>query len=613
MRRYDPLPVLPASPPSSWIAATLHDAELSLLNERYAQATDELNWALTLIAAGLELSDASYLKEGQAKALGLLQTISTGVDVFGRNLNFVPLTGFEFSESLIRTQIEYLAGVEPYLERLKTEQLNQEQRLEGNRQTASQLRHLIESTSGDAIRLSARSSALQDEVRRLFDELVVLHARLMQAQRRFKAAVEAQAGCGFADVLKVAAMVATVVSTAGAGAAAVGAAATAYNQYSAWNSAAAANPSWRNIRSDAMAIARIVKPVSEGADKFSKAYAEAKDAIAEAFPEAPSIPDELRVSDDFAKILAAKADFDRAIEPYMSMSAAKAYKAAMDRFVATAECRNNKILEFDSTIAQIVEMRGRVAFERTRAQELNSAALARLDARLGANVVFLESALTSLKWRLIRQLVGLERSLTYMTGEEYAIEFSDFSVAALQAITADLVERYASIQAQFGQDLQSGTAYRMPLADLLEDADIQSLLAGETVTFAPSTIGEGDLFPELYGVQTARIQIVAEDGRPLPGSLNFTFEHLGRSVVRLRDKGHRVYTHVPIRTTFRQRNGVIGSKGDLTVGSGSRAKFVGVSPYGPWRMKQNSADETASTALAEAYISFDVASRALPI
>ena len=128
----------------------------------------------------------------------------------------------------------------------------------------------------------------------------------------------------------------------------------------------------------------------------------------------------------------AKTDFDRAIEPYLRLPEARAYKVIMHRYIATAETRNNKILEHDRTVTEIVQIATRVMFERMTVSRLTATTAENFDARLSENLAFLATSLSSLKWQLVRQLVSMEKSLEYMTGEPSRTAYADFSVAALQ-------------------------------------------------------------------------------------------------------------------------------------------------------------------------------------
>jgi hypothetical protein len=535
--------------------------------------------------------------------------------VYGRNFNYVPLTSFDTIAELARQQLGYLVNIETHYLKLQDSARAQGERIQALRAAADQLRNHLQAADEQNASLSTRAGELQDEVRSLFFELEALHQRLMSAEGSFKRAVRRRDNCvSFENVLKFGALVATVVATAGAGAAAWASAATALNGLRDMQSLTAQNATWTNIKADYNRIADIVKPAGRDVSAFASAFGEAEAAYRNLFPERPQIPGVLDQSEDAVRLVAAKADFDKAIEPYLKLPEAREYKAIMHRYIATAETRNNKILEHDRAVTEIVQIAARAMFERITVSRLTATTAANFDARLSENLAFLTTSLSSLKWQLVRQLVSMEKSLEYMTGQASRTAYADFSVAALQVTAAALLARYAQTLETFGQEAQFGQRFVVPLADLLAPEDIERFVSGKTVTFALNEI-EDDLFGNQYAVQTGRIGFVSERGAVISGNLNVSIQHLGRSVVRQRDGSSSVFTHVPVTASYLQNFfGEISSRGDLLeTRPGGRSRYVGVSPYGPWRIRLNSASADARTALRQAVLTLDVYFRTMPI
>ena len=127
------------------------------------------------------------------------------------------------------------------------------------------------------------------------------------------------------------------------------------------------------------------------------------------------------------------------------------------------------------------------------------------------------------------------------------------------------------------------------------------------MSFALNEI-EDDLSANRYAVQTGRLGFVTERGAIIPGNLDVSVQHLGRSVVRRRDGASNVFAHVPVTTSYSQNLfGEISSGGDLLeTAPGGRSRYVGVSPYGPWRVRLNSGSADAKEALRRAVLTLDV-------
>ena len=87
-------------------------------------------------------------------------------------------------------------------------------------------------------------------------------------------------------------------------------------------------------------ISKIFKPIGSSIDNFKQAYQGIKpalDQMSDASTPALGVPG---VPADYAKLVAAKADFDKAIQAYSDLPQAQQYQSLMNRFVAVSETRN---------------------------------------------------------------------------------------------------------------------------------------------------------------------------------------------------------------------------------------------------------------------------------
>lgn len=608
-------PRIPVAIPPAMLSRAIHDAELHLVSGRPSVAYDELSWLFLLIRnlRTFYAEDVADALEG--RVLALIQLIAQGLDVFGRNFNYVPLTSFDQLAQLTRDQIGYLEKVETEARKLGDTAMLQSARIGALRQATVELKNFVETKTQEVTARSLQAGVLQDDIRRIFFELEAVHRELMAAEARFKDAVRDQNKCAtFGNVLKFAALVATVVATAGTAAAFAASAMTAAEGLQQMELQAASNLSWKAAKSDFETIGKIVKPAGKDAKKFAANLDDVQNRYKELFPDREPIPDVLDQAEDAMKLVSAKDDFDAAIRPYLGLAAAKRYQAIMHKYIALAETRNNKILEHDQTVVEIAQINTRIIIERETIARLAGTTAENFDARLEENLGFLETSLATLKWGVIRQLVAMEKSLEYMVGTASAVIYSDVSVAALSATAATLLLRFGQALEAFGQEAQFGTRFPVKLADLVSPAELAKFVKGEPITFALNEIDD-TIFKNFYALQTGRVAFVGADGKQINGALSITIEHCGRSVVRRANRQSQVFAHVPVTASYIQSAfNEISARGDLLAPPyQGTARYVGVSPYGPWRMRLNSADANVRRSLQTGYLMFDVAFRTLPI
>jgi hypothetical protein len=165
---------------------------------------------------------------------------------------------------------------------------------------------------------------------------------MAQAQRDFQAAVaQASDGCNFGQVLSIAAMVATMIVTGGTAAAAVGPALAALQGDQQKNGQTVPVPD--TLEGFQYQVKTLVT-LGKDASNFSDAFNKVKSSIGQ--PAEPGLlPDP---PNDETKILAQSKDIDAELDKYRSLPAAQAYKALIDNYVATAQAKNNTILQVNA-------------------------------------------------------------------------------------------------------------------------------------------------------------------------------------------------------------------------------------------------------------------------
>lgn len=601
---------LPIMPPVLWLTRLLHQAELDFLNGAFDVCAQKLQWIVRLHTwwqVGLPAGSNNPLDFTLDKVRSISAYAESGLDVFGKHGSYVPLLAYTFLSDYLRGQIENARLVEQEFKYLSLQHDDQAARRYRITSAANAL-----SAGTDAIKQKIRDSfttttRLQDEIKELRDTLDEQHRSLLQASEAFRSAVTRKSGgCGFRDTLGFVMMVATVVSTAGAGVAAASAGMTALKTLSNTPLKSDNTQGWyTQIASEIKQIGEIVKPAGAKIEEFQESYNSARSAIANfesgrAQPELPATP-----SADYIKLVANKGDFDREIQKFRDLPEAQAYKRQMDLFVATCETRNNKIVEHDSLVRSIWDQWATI-----RAMNASTALLMSdqvYDYSVEDAVETLGSLLRQMKWDLLRGVSLLSRTLEYVSGSSNLIQYDDRSVASVAATIAQVEGSYLRSLEGIGVGEHVASGLSIKLRDVLTNEAIRELQAGRAAYFTIPT--DHPIFSGRYNLTTKRIRLRQFPHRTR--DLLVRFEHQGRSVMVFRDGSMRAFTHVSIPTTFRlDHDGVETDVGEL-LNDQSQKLFAGVSPYGPWKIQIQGSKAARQSALA-ARLSFDVLGRTLP-
>lgn len=606
-------PELFTRPTFGWMSSVLHSAELDYASEDPQSCMTKLAWLQRIAtAAALPVNDgtddATARKNSSAitaRIRAILRNIRLGLDSYGRALNHVSLLAPQALSADIKREIDNANDMEKTLKDLKNRQAGQNDKINNIQKAGDALHQIGALRQAQIQKLQADAADTMSQIDALRDQLNELWAQLQSADVRFRQAVGAKAGCSFEDICRCVALVTTVVATAGAGAAALTAAGPALATLSKLNETEDAG----GLQQQFETISKAVKPLGTSADEFKSSYGAAKELIAKYRSQDHNPPPATDISSDYVKLSTSSAEFDTAIQPYLALPEAQAYKQLMHTFVATSQARNNKVVEHDAIVAQILQAYTDIDLAEGRRNQLASTTLQTYDAALDHNVSYLDSSLTNVKSSIIKRVIDLQRSVEYMTGEHREIGFDDSSVGSLEVSADNATEAYTDAMDAFGQAPQGAEKIVLPLWPLLTRADQVRFAAGKQVLLViPADVS---VFAGYYAVQTRRLGFARRDTTRLPGTLSIVFEHQGHSLVFGRDRTRHVYTHVKVVGDFTQDPNNVNSPGTL-VNPSDATRFVGVSPFGPWVIQLRAADPQAKEALSQAYLEFDITKRVYP-
>jgi hypothetical protein len=595
-----------AMAPIAWLCSYLHAAERDFINNDRAGCAEKITWLAQLLMISPDSPDFGFVWE---KVRSISDTMQRGLDVFGRNANYVPRLSYEFIRENVDRDLRFAQSIELALASARNRDIDQRERRATVERTIDSVRNRVEGMRQSIRNDFGTKQNVQTEVAGLRVELDKIYAQLMSASESFKSAVARRSGgCGFSDVLNFASMVATVVAVPGAGLTAFSAASTAWTALQSRSHQSAPGESWFDgLKAEANEIGKIVKPAGDSIRDFGSAYNQAMGEIATVFGDraagrVPGTP-----SNDYAKLLANKQSFDKEIEPFLNMAEAREYKRLMDLFVDTSETRNNKILEHDMLVQKIWKTWADIRV----VQSDVAAATASLDYdfELESQVHFLDRTLTGIKWNSLRSISSMVKAIEYLTGDRIDIVYDDSTVAAVESVATNVNQQYLQVLDALGRESDEAENLQMPLKDVLTDDALERLKRGEAIVFSLRPQAD-DLFAGRYAVKASRIALRFRDGNT-PRGIRIAFEQCGRSVIRDRNGNLSTYSHTSVPVAFQiNREGEVISGGRIL--REGESPFVGVSPYGPWKM-QIFGDQREREKALSAKLVFDVRSQLLPI
>lgn len=613
-----------------------------------------------------KLAEESPYKLIYTKCLNLIQQMSKGQDPYGRNINYVPLLSYSYIRKYVEALLDSATAMESKAEELERYYGEQEQTTSSLASLITETNSVIKQLQNNIDSFSDKTNVINNQVQDLHSQLQVLYSELMAAEDDYIKAVEEESdGCEYVKVLTFVAMVATVVATGGAAVGLIAAASSTFSTLTAVAAVAGAavgaieasegrddtisdvNHGYRvaesacmaadssedptqgcrlnaefgfsELKEDAETLGKIVKPAGRKFREFQVSYAKAEKAISEyeAAMEQPSVPGATRLPRDHVKLIARKSDFDKSIAPYMKkFKEARRYKRLMDTYVSLAETRNNKIIEHDVMVGKITQARSEIALNNYSIDVISSEGIRNFDFTLTRNKAFIDTMLISVKSNIVKGLSDLAKSVEFADPGSGSIFVNDFSIAALKATLAEVNASYMDAQQKFASSPINGTDIRFNLRELLTPKMEERFLNGEDVIFSLPQISGNEELSGVYGAKTKKIRFALSDALK---NITFSaiFEHQGRSSISDIKGNVHTYSHEQVRALHAVTAGnepnfdgtIIPEYQDLT----GNNTWVGVSPYGPWKLAIIRGDTNARAALLEADISLDIYGRPIDI
>jgi hypothetical protein len=592
----------------------LHQAEDFYINGDIPNTTARLLWLKGLLEARVEntnqlsAADLKTYETHRYRADALLNQISLSLDYYGEFTNSVPLLTVEAIIGELDSLMSYGQTVESayntFQNALAQKTIDQAS-LNATRTNLLQQNGNLQNSLTDNVK---QRTDLENNVAALNQQLQNLWSQMAQAERDFQTAVvQTSNGCNFGQVLSIAAMVATVVASGGTAAAAVGPALAALQGQQQKNGQTVPVPdTLEGFNYEVNTVVTLGKDVNNFTDAFNKV----KSSIGQ-----PAGPNLLPPPpNDETKILAQAKDIDAELDKYRNLPTAQAYKALIDNFVATAQAKNNMILQVNALYAAWDNINSQISQNASDAIAIQDQISDVTDPRLAPAVLFLESAYRQAINGITFALYSVYRAYTYYSLDQTSFSVDATNIATLGNAKSTIVERYYNALAASGAAPTPFTI-AVDIVPYLPPGALQSFAAGATLSF--SLPPDATEFKAVSQAMINKIAVkFAKSTGPLAAfSVNFT-QH-GHSMMLDASGGQHMFLHTPINVPYgvdATGNPTITGdfSGQLTAPPASLSGgplYSGVSPYGPWTINISAMDAKQRSTITSVTVVFSGSAR----
>lgn len=565
----------------TFMQMVLRAAERDYVNNHFDFALNKLIWSKALISQLLRNNPGESLPEKdryvllQRRADTLIDQLRLGLDYFGLPKNFVTLLSVNHYTDLMESVLSYATDIEA--EYLAYYQLEQDaEKAKVAFQKAQQIaRSQISSKRNEQSRLVDEQQPILAAIERLAEQLNDVWYDLLVAEKEFRSAVELRGrGCDFMQIVSIAAAVATLVATGGSAAPAIALAWDAVQKKPLkYDDGSAVADDFKGFKYKVNVVAK----AGDTVQSFVKAFDEVKDKLAPKPAEGSDVP---ALPSDEAKILASAESIEKQLKPFLGIGEARRYDALIRAFVATAEARNNKILEYNNLLLRWQQLGDEIE---TISRDSNAAqdefSLTN-DPFVAEAANFMEKAWLDSKAALVRLLHQLNQAIRFYSLTEQDLTIEDFSVGALKARQLLLLDTYTQRMAEFGAEPANIQDKKIDIMNLIPTKMLEEFRKSGRV-FVAIDPNHQDLAWLSFALAT-KVSLELEDSMGPALDLQASFTHEGRSLIFDRSGRSHTFSHVPVSIPYERKGGTVVVDGSI---AGGQTGYVGLSPYGPWTIQ----------------------------
>jgi len=544
------------------LTLTMRFAEIEYISGNLAKAIDYYKWVAGLTsgvttASGLQAEFAALHRQSGA----LLNQLSQGLDFFANPMSYVPIVALDHYQAALDGMLQTGANIEAIFNAYTAFEHPQKIGFARMGEAIAQAKEAIKSYQRIQANIKAQIDGLPAVINRLGEALIVQHEVLMKANDKFKDAVARLGVCTFPVVLSV---MRTVVSTG-------------KSVFAAWK-----NPSIGSLATSVTDLVRLGISIENGSIvKNPLAIPGNPDDVAKAWRSInPSGVGD--VADD-KKLIVLRDEFDKTMEPYLSLPEAQEYQAQLHDFIGIAQARNAKLLEYTNAIIQYAQIIGVIAQKEEEVKRIEGQRAFENMPGLISYRNFLFNLYNDFRSFVLKYLYQENRAFIYWSLTEREFAPKDTSFAGLSVRHSELTGEIIDHIDRFTNPNQRITDLKIELNATQRESQLATFKSTRRLTFNINTAE--DYFLGWYNVRLTNFRIYLR-GKELEESGRYYIQliHHGSVFVMDADDQLREFTHNQVLSVYQYRmdNGkpvtmAGGSLGGDDTGDNSRR--IALSPY----------------------------------
>jgi len=544
------------------LTLTMRFAEIEYISGNLTKAIEYYKWVAGLTsgvttASGLQAEFAALNRQSGA----LLNQLSQGLDFFANPMSYVPIVALDHYQAALDGMLQTGANIEAVFNAYTAFEHPQKIGFARMGEAIAQSKEAIKAYQRIQANVKAQIDSLPAVINRLGESLTAQHEVLMNANVKFKDAVTALGVCTFPMVLSV---MRTVVNVG-------------KNVFAAWK-----NPSIGSLTTSVTDLVRLGISIENGSIvKNPLAIPGNPDDVAKAWRSInPSGVGD--VADD-KKLIVLRDEFDKTLEPYLSLPEAQEYQAQMHDFIGIAQARNAKLLEYTNAIIQYASIIGVIAQKEEEVKRIEGQIARENVPGLIAYRNFIFNLYQDFRSFVLKYLYQENRAYIYWSQREREFTPKDTSFLGLSVLHSELKGEIIDHINRFSNPNQLLTDQNIELNATRREKQFADFKSTRRLTFNINTAE--DFFLGWFHVMLTNFRIRLK-GKGLEESGRYYIQLIHHGSVFVVDANDQLneYTHSQVLSVYQYRidNGkpvtmAGGSLGGDNTGGNSRR--IALSPY----------------------------------
>jgi hypothetical protein len=538
----------------SHVDMLLHASIRDYINLQFQDALEKLIFLKAIVSTKVRSSppptgrDLIRYQASGDKVDSLIRQLSLNLDYYAQPLNHVPRLSVDDYISSLNGLIQYCKDIEQYYLSYKNLEKAQESGVTKFSAARSKALAAIASVQAQIPGLVDQQNGTLESIARLELALTDLWAQLMSADQIFKQAVASHGhGCKFEQVVAIGAAIATIVASGGTAAAMIPVALSALRKEPLkYDNGSSVADDFKGFKYKVDAVVTVGKDAVSILDAYNKL----KGSFAPP-PPGPALPN---LPGDEAKIVASAKQIDEELRPFLVMKEAQNYQTLIRAFVATAEARNNKILEYNTLQCQLQSLNSDIQQAQVGADAAQDAVASLANPFLGEAVSYMTGAWMRSMNAIVRVIYQMQRAYKYYALDDPPITIQDFSIGALEASALNLLALYKQKMEEFGGEPQSISGFEINVFPYVSSESLRKFRQTGKLTVAVD-VNEHEL-SRYSNVYVTRVWLKLEDNTGPLKTFQANITHEGRALVFNSQRRLFTFSHTPVPIGYQVKNGI---------------------------------------------------------